>query len=214
MNSLDQKLYSIGIQIAGDFENRPKFYIDIEQTLIEACYEIDKDGRLLSLVMGWVKIHGNYIIAEKLIKNYKLIAKEKGETPWFNALLAFASLECSHKFSKWVKKEKKKVFWQSKEITENLIALKGAVPFWESINIYVALSSFRIRERDVLSPKELIKFNYQYRNRYIYGPSWRADIITMIERGINTPTAIAKTLGCSYEPANRVFREYSMAIGY
>jgi len=213
MNSLDQKLYSIGIQLAGDFERRTHDFVDIEETLIEACYQINSDGRLLSLIMSWVKVHGNYIVTEKLIKIYKRVSKERGETPWFNALLSFAAHECSQKFSKWVKKEKKKVFWQSKEITENLIALKGALPYWEKINIFVSVSSLRIRDRDVLTPKELVKFNYQYRNRYLYGPSWRADIITMIDSGITTPSKISKLLGCSYEPANRIFREYSTVMG-
>ena len=53
--------------------------------------------------------------------------------------------------------------------------------------------------------------NRQYRNRYLYGPSWRADIVTAIESGATSPAEIVRRLGCSYEPAHRVFREYALA---
>ena len=75
----------------------------------------------------------------------------------------------------------------------------------------IAEGSLRIREDDVLPPAVLAKKNKQYRNRLLYGPSWRADIITAIENGAKNPTEISKSIGCSYEPAYRVFTEYSLA---
>ncbi|OFZ26738.1 MAG: hypothetical protein A2381_17260 [Bdellovibrionales bacterium RIFOXYB1_FULL_37_110] len=214
-HSLNKSLYAIGIRITGDFTKKTleekSEWVDIEQTLIEACYEMPSDNRLFSLVLSWVKVHGNYLISEKLIKLYKITSKTKGESPWFNALVAFAAVECSHKFTKWVKPEKEIVYLGDKESVEGLIAIKGAIPYFEKINIMMARSSLRIRERDAFTQKELININLQYKNRYIFGPSWRADIITAIENGINNPYQIAKKIGCSYEPANRIFREYALA---
>jgi hypothetical protein len=60
-------------------------------------------------------------------------------------------------------------------------------------------------------PEELLKINLQFRNRLIYGANWRADIITAIQMGIDNPNKIKELIGCSYEPANRIFKEYSMA---
>jgi hypothetical protein len=57
----------------------------------------------------------------------------------------------------------------------------------------------------------LAAVNLQHRNRYPYGPSWRADIVTAIESGLDSPAAIARRVGCSYEPAHRVPREWRVA---
>jgi hypothetical protein len=62
-----------------------------------------------------------------------------------------------------------------------------------------------------MTPEELVKVNQQYRNRYLYGPNWRADIITAIESGLTSPTQIMRRVGCSYEPAHRVWREWQIA---
>jgi hypothetical protein len=77
--------------------------------------------------------------------------------------------------------------------------------------VIVPTVAIRIRERDVLTPQELAQINRQYRNRYLYGPSWRADIITAIESGAASPSEVMRMAGCSYEPAHRVFREYRLA---
>ncbi len=211
MLSLDDKLRLIGIRLSGDHKISNE-WIDIERTLIEASYEASKNNRLLSLLFSWMKVHGTYLITEKLLKVYKEISSERGENPWFNALLIFASAECSHKFSRWLKKESHHVYWGDKESAKALIELKGAYSLFKKYNIYIPESSLRIRDSDVLTPKELTKLNRQYRNRYLYGASWRADIVTAIEMGIHTPYQISKITGCSYEPANRIFREYELVI--
>jgi len=209
MSNLDEKLRAIGIRLAGHFQKQDE-WIDIERTLIEACYEVPNDGRMLSLLLSWLKVHGNILITEKLIKFYKDISKKEGECPWFNALLIFASKECSHKFSRWIKKEEEKIYLGEKESTKSLIELKGAHELFKKYNIFIPESSLRIRENDALSPQELARVNLQYKNRYLYGASWRADIMTAIELGISNPYQIAKVTGCSYEPANRIFREYEL----
>jgi len=97
-----------------------------------------------------------------------------------------------------------------KEISESAISLKGPIDYLLKFNFRVPKGSIRIRPSDVLTPPELIRSHRQYRNRFIYGPSWRADIMTAIEKGARTPTEIMKATGCSYEPAYRVFHEYQL----
>ena len=90
---------------------------------------------------------------------------------------------------------------------------KGAEPWLSQHRILAAKGSLRIRPNDVLSVEPLARSNRQYRNRLLYGASWRADIITAIEDGAQTATEISRQVGCSYEPAHRVRREYSITIG-
>ena len=65
----------------------------------------------------------------------------------------------------------------------------------------------------MLTTERLIQKNLQYRNRLLFGASWRADIITAIQMGMKTPYEISKKIGCSYEPAYRIFKEYALALG-
>ncbi len=90
------------------------------------------------------------------------------------------------------------------EVTQCAVDRKGAIPWLKAVGFLVPEGSLRIRESDVLSPEELVKVNLQYKNRHLYGPGWRADIVTAIESGLKTPAEIAARVGCSYEPAHRV----------
>lgn len=92
------------------------------------------------------------------------------------------------------------------------IKSSGAVPWLKEINILCPNSHFLLKPESIMPPKELLKNNSQFRNRLIYGANWRADIITAIQMGVENPSKIKELLGCSYEPANRIFKEYLMAI--
>jgi hypothetical protein len=52
--------------------------------------------------------------------------------------------------------------------------------------------------------------NPQYKNRYLYGTNYRADIITAIETGAGNRHKISKGLGCAYESVFRVYKEYEL----
>lgn len=203
---LDCKLVKIGIQIARlDFDSNLDEWIDIEKTLYEASLEITDDSRLLSLLSSWVLIHGDRVIIEKLMKLQK-----NRNSPW---LVAIAIVACSHGFHNWkrlLKKQKQEMFMVDRQLALSSIKLKGEEFGMKKYNFLVPKGAIRIRERDVLTVTELAKVNLQYRNRLIYGASIRSDIITAIEFGFKTPYAIAKAVGCSYEPAHRIYNEYKL----
>jgi hypothetical protein len=211
---LDSRLRAIGFQFAnGEIaKSSPKSWVDIEASLLDACYEVESDARLLSFVMSWIKVHGHYVITEKLMKLSRQEAKKRGKCPWLSAVAAFAVHEGFHKWKRLVEKQKQPLYLHSPELVQSSIRLKGEEEFLAAQNIYIAKGSLRIRESDVLTPEQLVRANRQYRSRYLYGASWRADIITAIESGFENPFQIAKTLGCSYEPAHRIFSEYRFAM--
>lgn len=213
--TFNDKLNGLGIRITGSAPlKRPqKFGIDIEQTLIEALLQFPGDARLVSLIFSWIKVHGAYVIVEKLAKyTSRYPEKEYPSMRWISALAAFAFDNGYYKWKKLIRRSKNPVFLFPKEITKSAIGLKGSVSYLEKLNFFIPKDAIRIREDDVLSPSELIKWNRQYRNRYLYGASWRADIITAIESGLKSPVEISRLIGCSYEPAYRIFREYLLAV--
>lgn len=209
--SFDERLSRVGFRLAG--WSPPKGVKagapDIEVTLLDIVQQLPEDGRLFSLALSWIKVHGAYVIVEKLRKLSR--RKAESSTLWLPALAAYA-VQC--RLPKWralLRKLPEPRYFYPPEVSDGAIAMKGAIPWLESLNFRVPEGSLRIRESDVLSPEQLAAIHRQYRNRYLYGPSWRADIVTAIEEGARSPTEVAKRVGCSYEPAHRVFRELKVS---
>ncbi len=201
------KLELIGFRVTNNGKNIVKSEVDIEKTLVEALYHIDSDGRLLSLMLSWMKIHGAHVIADKFFKEYSDSKEYLGESPWFSAICAYMYSLKDHRFKKGVAKLKKAHFFGNRD-QSSLIKLKGAVDFFKNIGVLVPNSALRLRDQDVLSVEELVKINHQYRNRYIFGANWRAEIITSIQNGAHNPNQVAKLLGIARSRVGIVFKEY------
>jgi hypothetical protein len=209
MSKLYSKLAQIGFRVNCD--EAIKGHIDIEKTIIEALYQIDSDSRLLSLIFSWAKIHGNHLIADKLIKNYQNQEIYFDHCPWFSAFAAYMVSLKNHKFKKAVKKFDQKI-WIGGRKTITAIKMDGAVEYLKEINIMVSKKHLRIRTEDVFTVEELIKANPQYRNRFIYGANWRSEIIYAIERGLKNPYQISKELNIGYSRVWAVFNEYQLVM--
>jgi hypothetical protein len=204
--SLDQKLAYIGVQIITPNSQPPKIWTDIETTLHEATMEISHDSRLFSLLCSWVSVHGDYVIIEKLMK-----LQRKRNSPWLVALAICAANLGFHQWKRLIKKQKMEFSLVDRDLALSSIAMKGEELTFRKCGFLVPKGTIRVRASDAQTPQHLVKTNPQYRNRLLYGASWRADIITAIKQGMKTPYEIAKTLGCSYEPAHRIFKEYLLA---
>jgi hypothetical protein len=187
--------------------------VDIEQTLLDLVREVPGERRLAGVLLAWVKVHGNYVNVEKLKKLAQQESCKSGKgLVWLTAVAGWA-VECG--FDKWkrlIQALPEPVYLYSPEVTASAIALKGRTAWLSEIGFEVPEGSLRVREGDVMTPEDLVRVNRQYRNRYLYGPNWRADIITAIESGLESPTAIMRRVGCSYEPAHRVWREWQIAV--
>lgn len=205
----NEKLRAIGFRITAPDSTRKvssRTSADIESTLLEAIQDAPQDGRLASLIFTWLQVHGAYVNVERFAKLARSI-----EAPLVRGYAAFAAEHCGAKWSKLARRSKEPVYLYPQELTESAVRLKGANELLKKVNVIVPSDAIRIRERDVFTPQELAHISRQYRNRYLYGPSWRADIITAIESGAASPSEVMRMVGCSYEPAHRVFREYKLA---
>ncbi len=209
-NNLNTALSRIGFRISSnDLQVKPKSYIDIEETIIKALYEARNDGRLLSLIFSWQQFNGEYLITEKFFKVRDRYQKILGPNILINAFCAFSVNLGLHKYKKGSVRLKKEQYL----LREAPAAVKstGAVPWLKEINILCPNSHFVLKMESVMPPSELVKYNLQFKNRLIYGANWRADIITAIQMGIENPSKIKDLIGCSYEPANRIYKQYLMA---
>ena len=215
VDQLFSELESIGFRVTSSHKHKIKSNIspdlapDIERIIIKSLYHIDSEGRLLGLLFTWLDVHGKHLIADKIFKEYEEAKKYLGETPWFSALCAYLYSKKDHRFKKGVEKLKKPHSLGYRD-QSTLIKLKGSVKFLEDIGILVPTSAFRIREQDIMSVDELVKFSKQYRNRYIFGVNWRAEIITLIQNGAKNPNQISKLLGIARSRVGIVFKEYML----
>lgn len=214
IDELYRDLEAIGFRVSHSFElsnlnNEP----DIEKTLVRSLYYIDDEGRLLGLLFTWLKVHGLHIIADKFFKEYEEAKVYLGETPWFAGVCAYMYSLKDHRFKKGIKRAYVEHSFGNRDQT-SLIKLKGPVGYLEAIGIQVPASAIRIREHDVLSVEELLKFNKQYRNRYIFGANWRSEIITSIQNGAKNPNQVAKMLGIARSRVGIVFNEYIQVKKY
>lgn len=213
INELFRDLEAIGFRVT--YSSVPKLSEepDIERTIVKSLYHIDEEGRLLGLIITWLKIHGTHLMADKLFKEYDTAKEYLGETPWFSGICSFMYSQKDHRFKKGVVKLKK-VHHLGNRDQSSLIKLKGAIDFLEVVGILAAESSLRIRESDIFSVDELVKANRQYRNRYIFGANWRAEIITSIQNGAQNPNQVSKLLGIARSRVGIVFKEYSLIKKY
>lgn len=209
----DHALITIGFRLVStEVAHIKPERVDIESTLLDVIGTFTEDYRVASVLMSWIKVHGNHVIVEKLIKLHGKASNETGHSFSWMTLVAAWAVECGYyKWRKLIKKENGPIYLYDPEVSESAILRKGLMPWLEPLGFRIPQNSLRIREADVLTPKELIQFNPQYRNRYIFGASWRADIITAIQNGVTTPMEISRVVGCSYEPAYRISRDYMLA---
>ena len=213
--SLNQRLRQIGFRITYQDQNVPigkheKFLCDIEKTLIDATYEALNDGRLRSLIFSWFKVHSERIIVEKFFKLAAFKENEKGANPIINGIAVFCTLLGDHRYKKYIQKNESNTYLVGIEETESFGKVQGFKEDWLRYGVKVPSKLLRIRESDILTVNELSKLNLQYRNRLLIGTSWRADIITAMEWGAKSPSEIKNYLGCSYEPAHRIFHEFEI----
>jgi hypothetical protein len=210
MNSdLNPYLASIGINIYFDRKNKI-MHPDFELTLISALRLANskKDSKLLSLILSWSHIYADYLIPEKLKKSFGR-SQLLGENSLYYNIFCIYCFEVLniHKFKKLIDN---KISGYLTDIRKDNIAIqmKGEEEWSLKYSIHIPCGSLRIRKSDITPIKVLAKNNDQLNNRLLIGANWRADIITEIERDGENAYQISKKLGCSYEPVNRIMKQY------
>lgn len=215
---LDEKLSAIGILLSSKpLTKKEVSSIDIESTLVEAFVALNEERhlRLLSPVFTWIEVHGSSVIIEKLAKILKKFAEEKYDVSLAGLFAKFA-LHKKHKRWSTIAKsfayhgESPRLIGPS-DMADSLLLLRGEEDWSISSGYRVPKGLISTNNKWVLSSKALARFHHQFRNRLIFGPQWRADIITAYERGAQTPAEASRISGASYEPCHRVKMELEAA---
>ncbi|RVU46690.1 hypothetical protein EA187_06015 [Lujinxingia sediminis] len=207
--SLTRDMVGIGMNFAGDANPDAP----IEETLVFAT-EVgmeNHDFRVLAVLTTWINVHQKHINVDRL-------ARCVDEHPSQRVLAYWAAV------AMWLKKDRRFArvakLYEGPALdlmpvgTDFQIERRGEDARFESSPLRVPAGTLRDRAADVLSPEALVRQHAGYRNRVRMGPSWRADVWTVLEHDpeLNAAEA-ARRAGCSFATAWRVVEDFRVLQG-
>jgi hypothetical protein len=206
---LTARLVGIGFNIAASGDPDA----DLEDTLVQGSVAglEGQDLRVLSLLTTWLGIHHTYLNIDRLARLIKAQSSERVRAYW-------AAI------SQWLAKDRRiarlaalhrgPVIDLLEVGTEFQLARRGEDPRFVGTPLRVPAGTLRDRPGDVLSPAELVHHHAGYRNRLRFGPTWRADIWTLLQASPTLSVAeTARRAGCAFGTAWQVVRDFRLLQG-
>ncbi|MGZ3770403.1 MAG: hypothetical protein ACXVCP_16140 [Bdellovibrio sp.] len=205
-DNLDSTLIGIGFKIGGQKEANP----NIEDTLIAAAIEgMSGDFRILSLLTDWFEIHYQRVNADRLMRALNEL-KDQRVKAYFSAIGVFLKKDMRFKKFKTLYKGPRMALGLS-ENYDFLVKRNGEDERFCESKLLVAKGSLRRRLQDILEPEELAKEHEDYYYRVLIGPTYRADMISLIKRlpNLKASDLARKTYG-SFATAWEVMRDMAV----
>jgi len=181
---------------------------NIEDTLIHASEAgmLDGDLRVLGVLTAWFGQHHDYVNADRMVRVVRAHPSDRVRAYWAALALwrnrdrRFARLAAAH---------------DGEPIdllpvgTAFQIQRRGADERFLDSPLRVPLGTLRTRPDDVLSVEALARLHHGYCNRVLMGPSWRADVWTLLERNPDLSVAdAARGAYCGFATAWAVIRDF------
>jgi hypothetical protein len=207
--ALTRNMVGIGMNFAAEANPSPF----IEETLTHAS-ELgmdEQDLRVLAVLTTWLGTHHRHINADRLVRCVSEHPSERVRAYW-------ASI------ANWLEKDRR--FARLEELhdgpprdllpvgTDFQIARRGEDDRFAGSALRVPAGTLRDRQADVLSPEVLVRRHAGYRHRVLMGPTWRADVWTVLDDDPDVSIAeAARRTGCSFATAWQVVRDFRLLRG-
>jgi hypothetical protein len=203
---LTARMVGIGMNFAAEAEA----CADIESTLLHAS-ALGMDGgdlRVLAVLTTWLGVHHSYVNADRLVRLVGADPSQRVRAYW----AAIAA---------WLKKDRRLARLAGASVdaptdllptgTEFQIKRRGEDERFTGSTLRVPKGTLRDREEDVLPPELMVRRHAGYRNRVLMGPSFRADVWTVLEREPDLAIAdVARRASCSFATAWQTARDYRL----
>jgi hypothetical protein len=204
--TLTARMAGIGM----NFATEPDWAADIEATLVDASrVGIDgSDFRVLAILTTWLGVHQAHVNADRLIRRVRAQTSLSVRAYW-------AAI------GQWLKHDRR--FARLAEVyagprldllpngTDFQIARRGEDGRFVATVLRVPHGTLRDRSSDVLSPAELVRDHAGYRQRVLMGPTWRADVWTVLEGAPDlTVSDVARRVSCSFATAWQTARDFRL----
>lgn len=203
---LTARMVGIGLNFAAE----PEVDADIESTLVFASVSgMEEDSlRTLSVLTTWLGIHHGHINADRLIRLVSEQLSERVRAYWAGV-------------AKWLHKDRRfarlEGFYDGPPIellpvgTEFQIQRRGEDERFVGSKLRVPSGTLRDRAADVLTPDVLVRRHAGYRNRVLMGPSFRADVWTVLEKSPGLSVAdVARRAACSFATAWQTVQDFKL----
>lgn len=207
----ETSLFSDMVGIGLNFAAQPNLNADIEVTLAYAsCLGMDEgDLRVLSVLTTWIGVHADYIHADRLTRAVSELSSLRASAYW-SAIAR--GLEQDRRFKRLQDHYKGPPQDILPVGTEFQLLRRGEDERFKGSSLRVPAGTLRDRKADVMSIQDLVARHKMYRNRVIMGPSWRADVWTILEQDSSLSIAeLARRAGSSFATAWQVARDFELA---
>ena len=182
----------------------------IEETLVFAS-ELgmdEQDLRVLAVLTTWFGLHCARVNADRL-------ARLLAEHPSKRVRAYWAAV------AKWHSKDRRfrrlRALHRGAPVqllpvgTDFQVSRRGQDERFVDSSLRVPAGTLRDRLADVLGPEALARRHPGYRNRVLMGPTWRADVWTVLEQEPELSVAqAARRVGCSFATAWQVVQDYKL----
>jgi hypothetical protein len=198
------------VGIGMNFAAHPRVDADIEATLVHAsaCGMVDGDLRVLSVLTTWLGVHHAHVNADRLVRFVATHPSERVRAYWS----AVAT---------WLRKDRRLARLASAYRgapvdvlpvgTDFQIKRRGPDERFASSKLRVPRGTLRDRQEDVLSSEALVRRHAGYRNRVLMGPTWRADVWTVLEHAQDLSVAeVARRVSCSFATAWQAAQDFRL----
>jgi len=203
---LTARMVGIGLSFVAE----PEVDADIESTLVFASVAgMDEDDlRVLSVLTTWLGVHHAHVNADRLVRLVSEQPSERVRAYW-------ASIAA------WLHKDRRlarlSALYDGAAVdllpagTELQIQRRGEDPRFVGSKLRAPSGTLRDRATDVLAPDVLVRRHAGYRNRVLMGPSFRADVWTVLEKNPGLSVAdVARRAACSFATAWQAVQDFRL----
>jgi hypothetical protein len=198
------------VGIGMNFAAKPERDADLDSTLVHASQLGMDEGdlRVLSVLTSWLGVHHAHVNADRLVRLATADTSQRVRAYWAATAL-------------WLMKDRRFARLNSSYGgprvdllfvgTDFQLKRRGEDPRFIGSKLKVPAGTLRDRDDDVLSPVALARQHAGYRNRLLMGPTWRADVWTVIERAPELTVAeVARKASCSFATAWQVVQDFKL----
>ncbi len=206
---LTARMVGIGMNFAADGEADA----DIEGALVDASVlgMEENDLRVLAVLTTWLGVHHAHVNADRLVRLVKAQESARVRAYW-SAVATW--LRKDRRFARLLALYRGAAVEILATGTGFQIARRGEDDRFAGTKLRVPRGTLRDRSDDVLEPSMLVKKHAGYRNRVLMGPSWRADVWTVLEKAPDVSIAeVARRASCSFATAWQAAQDFRLLGG-
>jgi hypothetical protein len=207
---LDAQMAGIGLNFAVE----PNPDADIERTLLAAA-QLGMEGgdlRVLGVLVMWWQEHHTYVHANRLIQ-FALQHRTLRLDALWSALAQLTAHDRRFAKLKALASAEQRVELLPVGNAFQLMRRGEDVRFVQSA-LAVPAGTLRERAGDILSREVLVRQHPGYKHRVQFGPTWRADLWTVLTKQPTLTTAqAARVVGCAFSTAWPIVRDFHLLNG-